>query len=142
MEKVIEIRNPGEILHGGSDDTIRISNITAGIGIVLLDPLHRLGAGAYIILPNFAKKQISDMLKLLGQNGSPGKTIWAKIAGGAGFMSMDMGTRISESVIDACAQLNIPVKGKDIGGKEKRVLTVALRTGDVRVSSIDGEKRI
>jgi chemotaxis receptor (MCP) glutamine deamidase CheD len=142
MENVIEIRTPGEMLHGGSDHTIRISNITAGVGIVLLDPLHRLGAGAYIILPNLAKRQISDMLTLLRQNGSQGNGIWAKIAGGAGFMSVDMGKRISESVMDACAQLNIPIKGKDIGGKEKRELTVVLRTGDVRVSSIDGEKRI
>ena len=142
MEKIIEIKNPGEMLHGGSNDTIRISNITAGVGIVLLDPVHRLGAAAYIVLPNFAKKQISDMLTLLRQNGSQENGIWAKIAGGAGFMSVDMGKRISESVMDACAQLNIPIKGKDIGGKEKRKLTVSLRTGDVRVSSIDGEKRI
>lgn len=139
---MLEVDAPGKVVVGGVADTIKIPNITAGVGLLFFDQAKKVGTGSVIVLPPVVQKIMKDMLGKMEEKGATAGSLSAKLAGGADFLQSSMGSRISQSVMDACGQMGIKVSGKDLGGKEKRTLITVLASGETKVVSVSGEKKI
>lgn len=131
------------------------------VGIVLYDPIKKVGGLAHIMLPDstqiknnsnlakFAdtgiKKLIDDMTKL----GANKNRLVAKLAGGAQMFSfkssndlMRIGDRNVEASIKMLQSLGIKILSKDTGKNYGRTIEFYTETGDLRIKTIGKEIKI
>jgi len=142
---------------------LETTSLGSCVGIVLYDPVNKIGGLAHILLPDssiskaqtsspakFAdtgiRAMIEEMIKLGGQK----NCFRAKIAGGANMFEsvlpdpcMAIGERNVEAVKKVLAEEKIPIVGEDTGKNYGRTLIFYIETGKVIVKSAQyGTKEI
>lgn len=91
----------------------------------------------------FADSGLMVLTRDLIKRGVDRSNLKAKIAGGASVLApiflnsneLDIGKRNIEAVEKALADLNIPIIGKDVGGKKGRTMRFYLNDGTVEIST-------
>lgn len=137
--------------------TLVIPNIVSGIGIVMYDPIKKIGGAAHPIIPNcgspsdpnpqkYVDKCIAFLAKDLESKGANRGTLFVKIAGGAKMLNsvgIPMGEKNLKSARETLAREKLSVKGLDIGGSIKRTLMLNISNGEVTVERFnEGTKKI
>ncbi|GMQ60501.1 chemotaxis protein CheD [Vallitalea sediminicola] len=131
------------------------------VGIVLYDPIKKIGGLAHVMLPDstqiknnsnlakFAdtgiKKLIDDMTKL----GASKNRLVAKLAGGAQMFAfkssndlMRIGERNAEASIKMLKTLGIKILSKDTGENYGRTIEFYTETGDLLIKTIGKDIKI
>lgn len=125
------------------------------VGIVLFDPIAKVGGLAHIMLPDstqmktmsnpakYADTATTLMLDQMLKIGAVKERIIAKIAGGAcmfALLNLDplitIGDRNIKAVKEKLAKLRIPIMGEDTGQNHGRTLHLFTETGKVTVRSV------
>nr|WP_241175249.1 chemotaxis protein CheD [Natronolimnobius sp. AArcel1] len=94
----------------------------------------------------FADTGIQKLLSAIDAYGSEPTRVWAKLSGGARMIPFD---RLEESIGEqnvtaartALAAQDVRIRGMDVGGETGRRVTFVPRTGELVVTTADGETR-
>lgn len=142
-------------------DSITTLGLGSCVGIVLYDPVTKIGGLAHAMLPdsklinnnqNIAKfvdtglnKLLEDMIQL----GAKRYKIRAKLAGGAQMFKFDttndlmkIGQRNAEAAKLALKELRIPLVAEDTGENYGRTIELDTATGDLLIKSIGKGKKV
>lgn len=132
------------------------------VGIVLYDPLKKIGGMIHAMLPDianarfksnpdrFVNSAIRKMVEELEKKGSVRRYLWAKLFGGAqmfNFITSDTVLNIGEKNIEMArevlSELGIRILAEEVGGTFGRTITLNLDNGKVLVSTVSwGEKEV
>lgn len=116
------------------------------VGVALYDSALKQGGLAHVMLPTpletavkgqewrFASRAVPEMVRLLGELGSPRRRLQAKIAGGAAMFRGDtvltgVGERNVAETKNQLRLLNIPLIAEDTGERHARTVELHLDTG-------------
>ena len=124
------------------------------VGIALYAPEARVGALAHVLLPNvslsalhsvpgkFPSTAVPTMVRRMRELGARG-AIEARLVGGASMFapllptgSMSLGSRNVAAAHAACAELDVPIVGEDVGGAHGRSVYFDVAHGRVLVRSV------
>lgn len=140
--------------------TIRSTGLGSCLGIVLFDPLARVGGLAHAMLPKhrpgrtdnkakYVDTAIAIMLEDMAALGAKQENLVAKLAGGAQMFPeiskssfLEIG---SKNIVAAEIQLNrlgIVIVAKDVGGNFGRTLELDCRDGTLYIKTINNETKI
>ncbi|MET3728714.1 chemotaxis protein CheD [Fictibacillus halophilus] len=123
-------------------NTIRTTGLGSCVGVILFDQVKKIAGMAHIMLPDsslsktptlnegkYADTAIRSLYDMLIKRGANGKTLKAKIAGGAqmfkftsGSEMMRIGPRNVERVKEELSALKIPLLASDVGGSSGRTI--------------------
>jgi chemotaxis protein CheD len=123
-------------------NTIRTTGLGSCVGVILFDQVKKIAGMAHIMLPDsslsktptlnqgkYADTAIKSLYDMLIKSGANGKSIKAKIAGGAqmfkftsGSEMMRIGPRNVERVKEELSALKIPLLASDVGGSSGRTI--------------------
>ena len=117
------------------------------IGLVLYHPRLKTGAMSHIVLPEsagrdgtpgkFADTAIPEMVKMLGQLGTPVHGLTAKFAGGANMFGssgpLQIGEANAKAVTQGLQSIGVQVVGQDVGGAKGRRVTFDCESGEMTV---------
>jgi chemotaxis protein CheD len=125
------------------------------IGLVLYDPVVRIGGMVHIMLPSasdslavtnrfkFADTAIADMIKLMAAAGAARQRLLAKMAGGAHMFSIASTMNIlnvGQRNIDMCRQVlsrgQIKIVSEDTGGTCGRSIEFCCESGALSVRTV------
>jgi chemotaxis protein CheD len=147
---------------GRNPDSLISYGLGSCVGIVLFDPIAKVGGLAHIMLPDSTQARSADnpakfadtalplMLGEIIKMGALRSRITAKIAGGAQMFTftnttdiMRVGERNAEAVRLVLKKMEIRLVAEDTGGNYGRTVELKLDTGIFRVKTIDkGEKEL
>ena len=140
-----------------------LSSIGLGscIGLVLYDPITKIGGLAHIMLPSmqsakdkskpgkFADSALRLVVKEMEGMGAHVRHLRAKVFGGANMFSsiaddscINIGERNLEAVREELGKKKIRIVAEEVGGKFGRTIFFDLKDGTVRVRDVKGEERI
>ncbi len=119
------------------------------IALTLYHPRIHMGALAHIVLPaangrigapgKFADTAIPHMLKTLNMKGCSQSGLVAKMCGGASMFGgkgpIQVGLENAKAVAESLKALNIPVRGKSVGGPKGRKISFECETGSLSVEA-------
>ncbi len=124
------------------------------IGLALYDNNLKIGAMVHIMLPDsagrkdrpgkYADTAIPLLVKELSSKGVKGKSLIAKMAGGACMFeyfgtNLNIGQRNAERVRAILKEHDIPLKKEDVGGKVGRSVTFfPANSGKITIRRADG----
>lgn len=131
-----------EIGFAVSPQVIRTVGLGSCVGVVIYDSRLKMGALAHVVLPDsslakggtinaakFADSAVEEIVTLLKQNGSTGKRLKAKLAGGAQMFQlaesqeiMKIGARNIEAVEKQLIRFHIEKVAVDVGGHFGRTI--------------------
>jgi chemotaxis protein CheD len=154
------IINVGMAEHQVSNDAgliITAAGLGSCIGLVLFDPVSKIGGMSHIVLPDsnsgrdksnpwkYADTAVPLLVAALCTKGALRSRLWAKMAGGAQMFApvnamMNIGARNAETVQGILAGLNIRLTGTDVGGKTGRTVRLYLESGKVTVKTVGGQE--
>ncbi len=131
------------------------------VGIVLYDPLKKIGGLAHVMLPDstqiknnsnvakFADTGISKLIDDMVRLGASKHRLVAKLAGGAQMFSfktsndlMRIGDRNVEASVKILGRLGIKILGQDTGKNYGRTIEFYTDTGDLFIKTIGKENKI
>lgn len=131
------------------------------VGIVLYDPIKKIGGLAHIMLPDstqvrknenvakFADTGIQTLLQMMVKAGVSKTRLVSKIAGGAQMFAFSsnndmlrVGDRNVEATKKILKQLSIPILAQDTGLSYGRTIEFYPETGDLLVKVVGKEKKI
>lgn len=125
------------------------------VGIVLYDPIVKIGGLAHIMLPNstqvknnsnkakFADTAIIELLNMMIGAGARKMNIIAKLAGGAQMFAfsqandlMNIGQRNAIASKEVLARLSIPIVAEDTGGNYGRTIELHTQNGILYIRTV------
>lgn len=131
------------------------------VGIVLYDPIKKIGGLAHIMLPDstqvrknenvakFADTGIDALLKMMIKAGANRAKLVSKIAGGAQMFAFSsnndmlrVGDRNVEATKKILKQLSIPILAQDTGLSYGRTIEFYPETGGLLVKVVGKEKKM
>ena len=157
MPETIKV-SMAEVAIASSPTQLTTVGLGSCIGIVLYDPVNKIGGLAHIMLPNsqaiknsnnnkakFADTAIELMLEKMISQGAKKKYLIAKIFGGANMFSnisstgslLNMGIRNIQATKQALIINNIPLVAEDTGANFGRTITLDTNTGQVYLKSVN-----
>ncbi len=127
------------------------------VAVCLFDPKTRIGGMNHILVPGkadlssinpsscYAVNSMELLINSLIRKGVKKVNLAAKIFGGAKVLSLNgdsgnLGTRNSRFVLEFLKNESIPVKARDLGGQQARMIHFHSDTGDVLVKKIQPQK--
>ncbi len=143
----------GAMEYSNRQDSVLVTySLGSCIGLTLYDPRIHLGAMAHIMLPagpaqpgdegKYAVTCVPALVEGMIRRGADKRRITAKIAGGAGILSLNggmNGTRIGQqnqlATTQALGQLGLRVAATDCGGNFGRTMRLYLDSGRVEIST-------
>lgn len=140
---------------GTNNDILVTISLGSCVGVVLYDPVNKIGGLAHIMLPDssmsavkssnpkkFADTGIRMMIQEMIKLGAERKNLKAKIVGGACMFesaipdpSLAIGTRNIEAVKKVLAEEKIPVVAEDTGGNYGRTPEFHTNSGKLIIRS-------
>ncbi len=130
------------------------------VGVSLYDSIAKVGGLAHVFLAKsrnvsdqentpgkYADTAIPALIELTIQAGGKRQNLVAKVAGGAHLFSgtisenFSIGAKNIDAVIEQLNKLNIPIVGKDVGGKKGRKMRFFIDSGKVMVTTIGQEPK-
>lgn len=164
MKKVLRVRISEHVV---AKDHERLKSYGLGscIGLVIYDPQKKIGAMAHVLLPNaagararpksakYASSAVNLLVEELARAGCGGKTLLAKIAGGAnmfpekfnlscGGPGRSIGERNVRAVKAALARRKVRLVSEEVGGECGRTVEFNPRTGEMIVYKSSGEVKV
>ncbi len=151
----------GEIKISGRQESILVCyGLGSCIGLILYDPLTRIGGMAHVVLPDsalgrgkdlagkFADTAVPTLIEEVIRLGAVRARLLARIAGGARMLNvigagsrLDIGARNTEAVKAALDSVRLTLVAEDTGGSHGRTVHLYMDTGKVIVSTVGrGEK--
>ncbi|MFP5213638.1 MAG: HDOD domain-containing protein [Acidobacteriota bacterium] len=149
------IVSPGEYMVTAARPVVLETCLGSCIGVVLHDPVARVGGMIHVLLPHgredkekdapgrYARSALPLLLSEVLGLGASRQRLVAAVAGGALIladrplsMEMNIGRRNSEAVLQLLREADIPVMKQEIGGFRGRTLRLDMATGDIHVSFI------
>ena len=144
-EKVISI----------SPDKLVTLGLGSCVGLVLFDPVKKVGGLVHIMLPNapagtsefnrfkFADTAIDDMIKLVIRAGASRHQLQAKLAGGAHMFNnaynsdvMGIGKRNVDLCLKVLKENRIPIAAQDTGGTSGRSIEFCCETAMLQIRTV------
>ncbi|RJR48416.1 MAG: hypothetical protein C4576_08270 [Desulfobacteraceae bacterium] len=126
---------------------LKIDQIGSGVGVVIYNPLQKVGAGLHILAPSsgsiasknplmYADSAIPYAMEQLSNNGvKPPFSV--AIAGGASLLkcqtAMGSSQRMIDAVKTALAKAALNVKLENTGGTKVRSITLDIDAGKIRI---------
>jgi chemotaxis protein CheD len=147
----------GEIHVSKTSGTVLIApGLGSCIGLVIYDPIQKVGGMAHVVLPDsssaksnnslagkYADIAIPELLNKLYALGALKCNLIVKIAGGAQMFNLDrggnilnIGVRNVTAVKEALAKERLEIKASDTGGNTGRTLKFDVSSGKIYVKSI------
>lgn len=137
-------------------DTIVTLGLGSCIGLILYDPVYKIGGMVHIMLPSaprksepfnrlkFADTGVSELMKHMVRAGARSKNLKAKMAGGA-HMFKSVGNLDTMSVgkrnIQMCRHLldkySIPLVSQDVGGNNGRSIKFCCESNMLQVRTVN-----
>jgi chemotaxis protein CheD len=133
--------------------------VTLGLGSCVAvcgyDAIVKVAGIAHVMLPTcpekgefnpakFGNTAVSFLIKKMLKAGANQARLWLKIVGGAQMFSfgskepaINIGLRNIQAVIEACAQIGIPISAQNVGGNMGRSVYMDIETGDIEVKTIN-----
>ncbi len=138
-----------------SPDGLTTLGLGSCVGIAVRDPITKIGGLAHIMLPDstrirnnsnipkFADTGITELVRLLVENGASRSRLVAKIAGGAQMFAFQNKTdlvRVGENNVEATKiklkEMNIPILADDTGKNYGRTVIFYPETGDFVIRAV------
>ncbi len=138
-----------------SPDKLVTLGLGSCVGLVLYDPIHKVGGLVHIMLPNapagsasenrfkFADTAIEDMIRLVTQAGAARHNLQAKLAGGAHMFNnaynsdvMGIGKRNAEICQKVLKDLRIPITSQDLGGTSGRSIEFCCESNMLQIRTV------
>lgn len=148
----------GEYRVAESPAVIVTRGLGSCVGVVLYDPVNRIGGLAHIMLPSsqefstynnpykFADLAIPALISDMRNKGC--RALQARIAGGARMFAFgtdrpgfDVGNRNTAQVRSTLQKHSVPIVAEDVGGNFGRTVTLETDTGVVRVRTVGQGER-
>jgi len=136
------------------EEVLCILGLGSCVGLCLYDPVRKIGGMVHILLPEKIEKQDNPfkfaetaplaLLEEMKKEGASRKDVYAKISGGAMMFSgsnslFDIGQRNVEMTKKVLAELGIPLKAEEVGGKKGRSIFFYVKDGKLEVKIIGRE---
>jgi chemotaxis protein CheD len=140
---------------GKMGDIVTTLGLGSCIGVTLYDPVTRIGGLAHVMLPKcaspaternrakFADTALADLYQMLIKAGATGKSLQAKMAGGAHMFSKVMSQdviKVGQRNADACREIlrgmGIPLRVEETGGAYGRTIELNTMNGDLTIKTI------
>jgi chemotaxis protein CheD len=141
---------------------IRTTGLGSCVGVVLYDPLNKIGGMAHVMLPDsslskgiineakYADTAIPRLIQELEKAGAERGFLTAKLVGGAqmfAFSTVNETMKVGLRNVEACKvilnQERIPVVAEDTGGNWGRTVELDSKTGHLSIRTVNqGEKKI
>lgn len=141
---------------------IRTTGLGSCVGVVLYDPLNKIGGLAHIMLPDsslgkgdqkegkYADTAIPMLIRELEKAGAERSFLIAKLAGGAqmfAFSTINETMKVGPRNVEACRLIlnreRIPVVAEDIGGNWGRTIELDSSTGQLSIRTVNqGDKKL
>ncbi|MFH1783339.1 MAG: chemotaxis protein CheD [bacterium] len=156
MKEVIKV-GMADIKVSVSPNVLTTLGLGSCLGIILYDPVKKVGAMAHTMLPDinmvkiqrnkakFSNSAITEMIQKMIKLGAHSKNLEAKIIGGAHMFTgakiinttaFNVGERNILSAREALEQQKIKIVGEDVGGDYGRSVEFNLDTGKVKIRTI------
>lgn len=136
-------------------DSLTTLGLGSCIGLILYDPVLKLGGMVHYMLPDSTKLKnnqniakfgdtgIKELHRLMLQNGAQPRRMIAKIAGGAKMFEVSglsemghVGERNAEEAKLMLKELKIPLIAEDIGLNYGRTVTLDCENGDFHIRAV------
>jgi chemotaxis protein CheD len=133
--------------------------VTLGLGscvaVCAYDVVVKIAGIAHVMLPTcpekgefnpakFGNTAVPLLIEKMLKAGAIQARLWLKIVGGAQMFSfgskepaINIGLRNIQAVIEACAQIPIPISAQNVGGNMGRSVYMDIETGDIEVKTIN-----
>lgn len=136
-------------------DSLNATGLGSCVGVVIYDPVHKIGGMIHVLLPNaeqvtgadnrtkFANPGIYDLLESVLKAGANRSSIVAKLAGGSAMISSksNVGERNIREVLNVLSDLKIRIIAQDVGGSAGRSVSFDLQTGAMSVFTLSHGKK-
>ena len=138
-----------------SPDKLVTLGLGSCVGLVLYDPVKKIGGLVHIMLPTaptdmsvgnrfkFADTAITEMIRLVTQAGASRYQLHAKLAGGAHMFNniyktdmMGIGKRNVEICQQVLKEHNIPIAGQDTGGTSGRSIEFCCENNMLEIRTV------
>ena len=140
----------------GSAEEVLCTLLGSCIGLALYDQQNQIGGLAHIVLPRaraatdvpgkFADTAIPELLRRIDEIGGNGRSVNARIAGGADMFNTGTDDTVGSQNLAAVEELletrGIPVTGRHCGGEQGRRVSFEVESGRVFVEQVGVEGRI
>ncbi len=139
------------------EEVLCILGLGSCIGLCLYDELRGIGGMVHILLPEqvsgqsnpfkFADTAVPALLRELEKLGVRRKNLLAKISGGAKMFAgsdslFDIGQRNAEAVKRALKDLEIPLRGEDVGGNRGRSIFFYVENGKLEIKTLGQDIKV
>lgn len=141
---------------------IRTTGLGSCVGVVLYDPLNKVGGLAHVMLPDsslgkgnvneakYADTAIPRLIRELEKIGAERGFLIAKLAGGAqmfAFTTINETMKVGVRNVEACRLIlskeRIPIVAEDIGGNWGRTIELDSKNGQLSIRTVTmGEKKL
>ncbi len=144
-----------------SPDKITTLGLGSCVGVVIRDPVTKIGGLAHVMLPNsktiknnsniykFADTGIEELVRQMVAQGAVRSRLVAKIAGGAqmfAFQNKSDMVRVGEQNVEASKaklkEMNIPLLAEDTGKNYGRTIIFDPESGELLIRSVGKEEVI
>ncbi len=137
-----------------SPDKLVTLGLGSCVGLVLYDPVNKVGGLVHIMLPNapagavgnrfkFADTAIDDMIRLILQAGAVRHHLQAKLAGGAHMFNnaynsdvMGIGKRNADICQKVLRENRIPIAAQDLGGTSGRSIEFCCESNMLQIRTV------
>lgn len=143
-------------------DRLKTLGLGSCVGVVIYDPVHKLGGMAHIMLPSselakgavhnqakYVDTAIPELMRLLIQSGAQRRNLISKLAGGAQMFALSsgqdqlrIGQRNVEASIITLQNLSIPIIAQQTGGTQGRTIELDCETGDLYLWTVNRECQV
>ncbi len=128
------------------------------VGVLVHEPRSRVGGIAHIMLPSgggngampgkYADTGVPELVRRVREAAGGARHLTVKIAGGANMFArvtgeggLKIGARNEQAVGEALERLGLRIAARDVGGAKGRKVILDTATGNVIVSTLEGEGR-
>lgn len=137
-------------------DKIVTLGLGSCIGLILYDPIYKIGGMVHIMLPSaprksepfnrfkFADTAVSELVQHMEKAGAKSKNLKAKMAGGAhmfknsgGSDTISVGKRNIEMCRRALDKSSIPIISQDVGGSNGRSIEFCCESNMLQVRMVN-----
>ncbi len=151
-ERIVRV---GELAVGQGKDVLVTIGLGSCVGIILYDPVAKIGGLAHILLPSpalirrdgspgrFPQTAVPRLIDLMGEQGANRRRVVARLAGGASMFaalappgSIQMGERNIVASRQVLHTLGVPLVGEAVGGDYGRTIRMIVETGTVEVHAV------
>ena len=154
--KQIQDVGTGEVKVASGSGVLRALAIGSCIAVAAYDQKRKIGAMAHIMLPGrspekfqertkYAADAIAEMLAQITAAGSSKNDIEVCMVGGGNVLKKEDDTICTsniKSVTELLTEQDIPIRGKIVGGMERKGIFLDIEKGAVSYTEGDGSKRL